>query len=497
MRGLAFVYLLAFGSLWLQLDGLLGPAGILPADAYLRFVKEQLGGEAAWRVPTILWWLDVDVGLGLLCGGGVAIALVAFVGPYWTPPWVLLWAGYLSLTSVGQAFLSFQWDALLLETGFLAVFVAPCGIVPRWRSGFRSDCGPPTAMLWCVRWLLFRLMFASGVVKLSSDDPVWWDLSALEYHFFTQPLPPWSAWFAHQLPSGLLSTATGVMFFIELVVPFFIFGPRLLRLSAFWLLVMLQVVILITGNYGFFNYLTIVLCFVLLEDRSWPARWRRGRGPSDRESVQSVDADLPRDAATVPMQSRRSRSRWVLRLAGGTLAAALFVLSLIPFARMFRRPISWPEPLAQVYRAVQPFRLVNGYGLFADMTTTRWEIDVQGSDDGELWKSYEFSYKPGATDGRPAFVAPHQPRLDWQMWFAALGTARQNPWFVQFLRALLEGRAEVLDLLPENPFPERPPRYIRALAYEYRFTDWEEWRETGSWWRRGAERVYFRPASLR
>ncbi len=456
LRLLALVYAVAFVSLGVQIVGLVGSHGILPARDFLEAVGARYGPAGHWLVPSLCWLDASDHALVGLCMAGTALAALLAAGLAPVPCLIGLWALYLSLVSVGQDFLGFQWDSLLLEAGFLAVFLAP------WRLVSRPATDPPPsrAALWLLRWLLFRLMFSSAVVKLASGDPAWRHLTALEHHYETQPLPPWTAWYAHQLPAAFQRLSAAVMFAVEGVAPFFVLAPRRLRFAAAWTMIAFQTLILVTGNYGFFNLLTIALCVPLLDDGAWPWTWGR---------------------AARPAAARRGRwPAWLVRPA----AAVLLVLGLEPLLGALHWPDAWLGPVPALYALASPFRTVNPYGLFAVMTTERPEIVVEGSDDGVTWRPYEFRWKPGDVRRRPGFVAPHDPRLDWQMWFAALGGPREAGWFFAFCRRLLEGSRPVLGLLAANPFPRAPPRYVAAFVYDYRFTDAATRRATGAWWRR-------------
>jgi hypothetical protein len=278
------------------------------------------------------------------------------------------------------------------------------------------------------------------------------------------------------------------MFAIELVLPFFIFTPRRIRYFVFWSFVALQVFIMLTGNYCFFNLLTIALCILLLDDlrvqRLFPAKWR----PCLPMAAQGL---FPISSAVY------SRLRGWPRAVTIPVMALAMAISLMQAAQMFRIEIPWPRPMLAVYQWISPFRTFNNYGLFAVMTTRRPEIIVEGSEDGVAWHEYEFNYKPGDVKGPPRFVEPHQPRLDWQMWFAALGDHRQNPWFVSFCVKLLQGSPEVLALLQRNPFPKAPPRYLRAQLYEYHFTDFPTRRKSGAWWKRESQGLYLPAISLK
>jgi hypothetical protein len=320
-----------------------------------------------------------------------------------------------------------------------------------------------------LRFLLFRLMFSSGAVKLLSGDETWRSLRALTVHYETQPLPVLTSWYVHQLPVWFHEASCAVLLAIELLVPFLVFGPRRARLLAFGPLLGLQALIALTGNYAFFNLLTAVLCLLLLDDRALPPRLR---GAPAEGVVASASRPWPRvvlwPVAAVLLAAAAAHQLWTVGI----------------------RP---PAPLRFPARLIAPLSAVNGYGLFAVMTTSRPEIVVEGSDDGVRFKPYAFRWKPGDPGRAPWFVAPHQPRLDWQMWFAALGTCERNPWFTRFLLRLSEASPPVLALLADDPFAGRPPRFLRAVLYDYRFTDGAARRRTGEWWARTETGLYCLP----
>jgi predicted DCC family thiol-disulfide oxidoreductase YuxK len=474
IRLIGVVYLIAFWSLWVQVPGLIGSDGILPAAPFLAAVERYIGVDRFWRLPTLCWLGAGDDALQLLCGAGMVASGLLVAGVL--PPVMLagLWAIYLSLVNVGQDFLSFQWDALLLEAGLLAVFVAPWQVFPRPEA----EKPPPAAFLWLVRWLLFRLMVLSGLTKLVSGDATWRGLTALNYHYETQPLPTALAWHAHQLPEWFQRSSVLIMFVIEIGVPLLIFGPRRLKQAAFFLLAGLQALIAATGNYCFFNLLTVVLCIPLLDDaflrRCLPRRWA-GRFP----------------ATWIPGPP------WRWRRLPAALLAVLLGLAATLEAWEELGGASLPRPVVACMDRLRPFRSINGYGLFRVMTTHRPEILLEGSADGVTWQEYGFRWKPGDAFRRPGFNAPHQPRLDWQMWFAALSAPERPPWFMAFARRVLEGSPEVLNLLGSNPFPDRPPVYLRAQLYDYHFTRRSETEPGGPWWRRELADTYLPPVSLR
>jgi lipase maturation factor 1 len=448
LRVLAIVYIIAFGSLGMQIKGLIGEHGISPLGHYLSAVAEQTG-SARWTIlPTIFWLNSSDQVLTSACWIGVVFAILLLVGRIEKLMLIALFVLYLSLSSAGQEFLGFQWDGLLTEAGFLAIFLGRARMVD-----------------WLFRWLMFRLSLLSGSVKLLSRDPTWHNLTTLDYHFWTQPLPTVIAWYADKLPVAVKHASTFMVLAVEIGAPFLYFLPRRLRHVGAWLTVGLQVLILLTGNYTFFNLLTIALCFFLFDDREFGRFAPRGA----------------RERVFPPM-------RRVQRVFTAALAGIIVLLGVGRLIETFSGDA--PEPLKMMVRASSPFDIVNSYGLFAVMTTTRPEIIVEGSQDGENWTPYVFRYKPGPLDRAPRWVAPLQPRLDWQMWFAALGSYRENPWFLGFIVRLLEGSPDVLALIEKNPFPDHPPRYIRAMAYDYSFTDFDERRKTGAWWKRQPLGVY-------
>ena len=468
LRAIGCIYLIAFLSLWVQIHGLVGSSGILAADEYLSAVRQQVGTAGYHLVPTLFWLYPSDLFLHILCAGGVVLSLVLIAGFF--PPITLagLWVLYLSLVSIGQVFLSFQWDVLLLEIGLLAIFFAPL----QTRDTLSRASQPSTAFLWLLRWLLFRLMFASGFVKLASDE-VWRNLTALNFHYETQPLPTSIGWYLHQLPEWFQKISVIGMFAVELVVPFLIFAPRRLRTAGCIGLVGLQVLIILTGNYCFFNLLTIALCLLLIDDVTWKRLLPQRLMPTIRSLIQPI---------------HRYR-----RASMAVVAIFLFLLSGIRFSGQLFREAQLPD-----VAWITPFRSVNTYGLFADMTESRPEIIVEGSNDRILWKTYEFRWKPGDLTKAPKWVAPHQPRLDWQMWFAALqGDYQRTYWFLNFMGALLQGNPTVLKLLAENPFPDTPPRYVRATLYDYSFTELSTKRSEGIWWEREWKRIYCPAISLR
>nr|ABM06059.1 hypothetical protein LOC91289 [Bos taurus] len=579
LQGVAAVFMFAFASLYTQIPGLYGPEGILPARRTLR-PQGKGRWQQLWETPTLLWeapllGLDTAQGLELLSLLGTVLALGALLTRQLHHPlvYLLLWAAYLSVCQVGQVFLYFQWDSLLLETGFLAMLVAPLGLPPNHKQapqGRPGGVSPHEGLpFWLVRWLLFRLMFASGVVKLTSRCPAWWGLTALTYHYETQCLPTPAAWFAHHLPVWLHKLSVVATFLIEIAVPPLFFAPvRRLRLAAFYSQVLLQVLIILTGNYNFFNLLTLVLTTALLDDTHLAAKSstsRRKRMPSswpkallamltlllelavygllacgvvhyfglevdwEQHVVRSrtmftfhqlsqwlKTVTLPTmwlGAASLAWELLTALWRWV-QVRGslrklcaavqlsvfGTATVALFLISLVPYSYM--EPSSHGRLWTGAHRlfsTVEHLQLANSYGLFRRMTGLggRPEVVLEGSYDGHQWTEIEFMYKPGNLSRPPPIVVPHQPRLDWQMWFAALGPHTHSPWFTSLVLRLLQGKEPVIRLVqnhvPSYPFHQQPPTYVRAQLYKYWFSHpWEQ----GQWWRRQWVEEFFPSVSL-
>ena len=459
LRLLGAIYLIAFVSFGVQAAGLIGARGILPVAQYLPEVKQYLGPSSYWSAPTLLWFntSNAFIKADWIAGAGLGLAL--FLGLSWRPVRIALFVLYLSLVTTSQVFLSFQWDALLLEAGFLAIFL-----------------GSSTLIVRLFRWLLFRLMILSGAVKLLSGDPSWRNWTALPVHYETQPLPTPLAWYVYQFPEWFHRISLGVVFAAELVIPFLIFAPRRIRIFAAFVLVGFQLLIFLTGNYAFFNILTMALCLFLLDD----AFLRRL---------------LPKFLIATPAPDGSTRWPILRNVVCRALFTVVLFVSGIQMIETFSS-VRW-APAQSAINLIAPFNIVNTYGLFAVMTTTRPEIIIEGSNDGVTWLPYEFRYKPGNLARRPAWVQPYQPRLDWQMWFAALGDYRSDPWTLRLVGKLLEGSPDVLGLFGNDPFRGTPPRFIRATVYDYRFTTPAERKNTGDWWHREERGMYLPALSLK
>lgn len=434
--------LTAFVSLHVQVIGLFGAEGILPLAPRVERLREALGDDAWTTRPTLLFATGAsDDALIGLCVAGELAALALALGVLPGPSAVLSALLYLSFVGVGSPFLPLQWDTLLIEVLWLSAVIAPwrAAWTPPWRAQ-----EPPHVARWAMWLLLARLMFASGVVKLAGDE-VWRDLSALTYHYETQPLPSPLSPYVHAMPAWLHALGALFVFFVELApVPFLVFGPRRARHFAGACILLLQLLIALTGNFGFFNLLTAALCVALFDDaalrRVIPTRWR-----------------APGALAV--------RARQVI--APSLAASVLVVLQLTQLATSLGAPAR--DEVTVLIERTQPLWLTSSYGLFADMTTERPELVIEASVDGERWVPYRFRWKPGDPARGLAFAGPHMPRMDWMLWFAALGPPENAPWVRALLRGLLERRAPVLALFEEDPLDGARPRFVRVVRWDYRF----------------------------
>lgn len=466
-RLMGLIFLCAFLSLWVQIDGLSGSRGILPVADSLESVRQHFAGTGApwqawWQIPSVLWFGADDTMLHVWLALGVTASLLLLLGVLPAATALVAWAVYLSFAAAVPVFLNYQWDALLLEAGLLVVLYVP------WRRYLAAGRAAPTRLgRLLVWWLLFRLMFESGIVKLYGFDATgynaWLAGTALDYHYFTQPIPVWTSWWFAQLPGWFHRLSLLGVFVIELIMPFFIFGPRRLRLIAAAGFAGLMVLIILSGHYGFFNLLTLVLCLSLLDDSLWPRRWRtRFDGP----------AAPPAPAAPL----------WRKALLPA-LAAVIFVATTLQLLLVLRA-----LPPAAVYPLLQPvlpLRSLNSYGLFSVMTTERPEITIEASRDGIQWEPYRFRYKMDATDHRLPFFLPHMPRLDWQMWFAALefrASGHPPAWIMPFLGRLQERSPAVTGLLAPGGAAESGQIFFRLRLDNLTFTSPSERRSAGRLW---------------
>lgn len=478
LRGLALVYLAAFLSMASQSVGLIGRQGLLPVHDFLTAARQQTS-YPAHHYPTLLWLNDSDATIDAICLGGAFAATLVALGLLQLPMLIACFVLYLSLAVGGQAFFAdTPWDSLLLEAGFLAIFVAPW----QFYLGLKRQAEPRQLALWLLWWLLFRLLFGSGLAKVALGHGVWRDASALKHYFLVQPLPIFTSWYASRLPTSLLTIATWAILISELVLPFAILLGRWGRRLVAVPLVLIQLLIALTGNYGWMNLLTIVLCLSMLDDAAWrclgnmlmaPCHWISG-SRNNAKPARKSPAEFEIDAA--------GPWRWPLTTIV-LLALVLVPLGIVQLSAQTPWVSSWPLSVRKAVSAIAPFRVVNAYGLYGAMPTNRIEMIIEGSRDRVTWRPYEFKFKPGDITEAPAIAGPHMPRVDWLMYSLRWRNPQEQRWFTELLKGLLEGRPQIEALLQNSPFQDEPPEYIRVRAFEYRYATAAQQGE-GYWWQR-------------
>jgi hypothetical protein len=475
LRALGLIYYSAFFSLVFQIRGLIGPHGILPANEYLKMLAEQFGRVSYWYAPTVLWFSSGAHMLTGICWVGM-IASVLLILNFWPRGMLAIcFVCFLSFVSAAQEFSGYQSDGMLLEAGFLAMFFAPRGFRPGWGA----TSAPSRASWFLLVWECFRIYFESGVAKILGGDPQWRNFTALDEYYQNGPLPTWIGWYMQHWPHWFhAATAFGTLA-LELALAWMMFLPRRFRIICFFIVTPWQMGIILSANYTFLNYLVLVLGFLLLDDRFavcfLPERWKNGF---------LAVKEAKNTAAEQPERDWRTTLLAVVRPL--KLAVAAVMLTWIFYATLAEmvwmvKPL--PLPITPV-EALEPFRIANRYGLFAMMTRGRYEIEFQGSDDGQTWVIYPFRFKPQDPAKAPGIYAPYQPRFDWNLWFASLSVWRQELFVVRTEQALLKGNTDVLLLFAGNPFPHGPPRQVRVVHWQYWFTTPAEKRAQGMWWRR-------------
>jgi hypothetical protein len=466
LRALGLIYFSAFYSLLFQIKGLIGRQGLLPASDYLTQVAQYFPGiRHFWFAPTLLWLSPSDRMLMLLCWAGL-LAAVALVLNWWPrAALVVCFVCFLSFVAAAQDFSGYQSDGMLLEAGFISIFFAPPGLRPK----LAASHAPSRAACFLLLWEWFRIYFGSGVVKLASGDYSWRHFTAMDDYYQNGPLPTWVGWYVQHLPHKVHAFATLLTLVMELGIVFMMFLPRRWRIACFLLVTPFQAMIIFTANYTFLNYLVLSLGVLLLDDaaiRCWlPRRWNK------RE--QSAPAVAP-----------ISRPRLVRNFNLSLTAVCLFWIFYATSAQLFATIPHFIRLPQMPVAALEPFRIANSYGLFAVMTHARYEIEFQGSNDGQNWIAYPFRYKPQDVSRPPGIYAPYQPRFDWNLWFASLGSWRENPFVLRSEEQLLRNSPDVLRLFAGNPFAGGPPQRVRAMLWQYWFTDLATKRREGVWWRR-------------
>jgi hypothetical protein len=495
LRTLAVFYFSAFFSLLFQIEGLIGPRGVLPAQRFLVAVRGAVGPLRFWYAPTLFWFSSGERAMMVVTWLGLIASVAAFCNLWPRLSFLVCLLCFLSFVTAAQAFSSYQSDGMLLEAGFLALFFAPRGFLPGW--GIASP--PSRASLFLLQWEWFRIYFESGMVKLLSGDPQWRNYTAMDEYYQNGPLPTWIGWYVEHLPHCFHAASVAGTLVMELGVVWMLFLPRSARLICFFIVTPWEIGVILTANYAFLNYLVLALGFLLLDDRSvrWllPTRVRASLPETTQQNgpreINSNSIPETNDAATedVALKVRDPMRYFKAALLCGS-GLILTWIGYVTTAEMLR--IQWPElplPTAPI-AALDPFRIANQYGLFAVMTRGRYEIEFQGSNDGQGWTPYLFRYKPQALNEAPRIYAPYQPRFEWNLWFASLGDWQQNDLVPETEERLLENDRDVLNLFRGNPFAQAPPRYVRAVLWQYWFTSMDEKRRTGNWWRRNLMGLY-------
>lgn len=471
LRVLGLIYFSAFLPLLFQIRGLIGPHGIIPAAEYLGSAHAA-GYARFWYAPTLLWISAGSHALTMLCWVGLAASLLVALNIAPRGMLLLCFCCFLSFVSAASEFSGYQSDSMLLEAGFLSLFFAPSGL----RPGLGRLHPPVRASLFLLQWEWFRIYFESGVAKIASGDPQWRQLTAMDEYYQNGPLPTWIGWYAQHLPHGFHAATAFLTLAIELLVVWMLLLPRRWRRVCFFIVTPLQLGIILTANYTFLNYLVLLLGFLLLDDplilSFLPQRWGR---------------DLFAASLATPEREPVAHPAWSERLAAlkpALTAVMLFWLFYVSTTEMIW--MVWPgAPLPdKPVRALQPYRIADSYGLFAVMTRGRYEIEFQGSADGQTWRTYPFRFKPQDPGRRPGIYAPYQPRFDWNLWFASLSNWRADPIVLRSEQRLLFGETDVLALFASNPFAPEPPRLVRAVLWQYWFSTSEEKRTQKIWWRR-------------
>jgi hypothetical protein len=471
LRVLGCIYFSAFFSLVFQIRGLIGPIGILPAGEYLHAVAHTFGRvRGLWFAPTLLWLSSGPHILVALCWIGMGASLLLALNIWPRGMLMTCFVGFLSFVTAAQDFSGYQSDGMLLEAGFIALYFAPPGI----RPGFGSASPPSRASLFLLQWEWFRIYFESGVAKIMGGDPQWRHFTAMDEYYQNGPLPTWIGWYLQHLPHWFHASTAFATLALELVLVWMLFFPRRWRILCFLIVTPWELGVILTADYTFLNYLVLALGILMLDDRFalrfLPTTLKKSLlAESKPTGSQAETSDLPSPQLKIATLTLR-----------GLIMGWIFYATTVQLIWMF-----FPLPLPTTpVAAIEPFRIANRYGLFGVMTRGRYEIEFQASEDGITWLTYKFRYKPQDIDKPPDIYAPYQPRFDWNLWFASLGTWREYPIVHRTEMRLLSGSKDVLDLFKDNPFPLKPPRQVRAVIWRYWFTTMSEKRKLGLWWRR-------------
>jgi hypothetical protein len=498
LRALALIYFSAFYSLLRQVCGLIGPDGVLPVGQYLEAVHRALGALRFWYAPSLYWINSSNRAIMAVCWIGLLASIAAIINVWPRLSFFICFVCFLSFISAAGDFSGYQSDGMLLEAGFLALFFSPAGLWP----GLGVNSPPSRASYFLLQWEWFRIYFESGIVKLLSGDPEWRHLTAMDDYYQNGPLPTWIGWYAQHLPHWFQVGSAGATLVMELAIVFMMFLPRRARLICFLIVTPWEIGVILTANYTFLNYLVLSLGILLLDDgylrRILPARFRSTIPAPELPEQEETEPPLSILNPAQPEQHRGpARLTHFQSIKFATATVLLSLVAYVTAAGLILMP--WPQlplPISPI-RLLDPFRIANRYGLFAVMTRGRYEIEFQGSNDGQNWTPYPYRYKPQALNQAPGIYAPYQPRFDWNLWFASLVDWQQGNIVPRTEEQLLTNSPDVLHLFAGNPFASAPPKYVRAVLWQYWFTSMKEKRDTGNWWRRQLLGIYAPTLTLR
>ena len=488
LRALGLIYFSAFYSLFFQIRGLIGPDGILPAGPYLQAVARSTMAHARfWYVPSLLWISSGSHMLMALCWAGMIASILLVVNLWPRLMLVICFVCFLSFISAAQDFSSYQSDGMLLEAGFICLFFAPPGLLP----GLGSNHPPSRTCLFLLQWEWLRIYFESGIAKLASGEPQWRNFTAMDEYYQNGPLPTWIGWYAQHLPHWFHAASAGATLVMELGLIWMILLPRRVRIVLFFIVTCWEAGVISTANYCFLNYLVLSLGILLLEDRFLarfaPRKWKEELPVLKATAAVQESAPISARPTGTVMAFLRPHFRAFKLATSAVMLTWVFYVTSVELLWMLVP--HFPLPITPVVM-LEPFRIANQYGLFAVMTRGRYEIEFQGSNDGQNWTAYPFRYKPQKLNEAPGIYAPYQPRFDWNLWFASLGTWRNNSIVPNTEVRLLANDKDVLSLFAGNPFPQSPPKQVRAVLWQYWFTTMAERGQTGNWWRRESLGLY-------
>ncbi len=462
VRGLGFIYFIAYAIVFFQGPALWGREGLLPIADFVARVDAPF-----WSWPSLFPFVDPDLALPVFGGLGMGLGLALMAGFANVPMLLVLWLMQLSLNNSGQLFYSYGWETQLSEFTFLTLFLVP-PLDPRLKT---TNYPPSIIAIWAQRWMLFRLMFGAGMIKLRGDE-CWRDLTCMVYHYETQPIPHPLSYFFHKMPVLLHQGAVLVNHFVEVIVPFGLFGPAMVRRWAGAITIMFQVILIFSGNLAWLNWLTILMCFCCFDDEFY-GRWLKF------DKLKKITPLKP----------------WPHKIR---LAVIAVFAALVCFLS-YRPALNLISERQAMNTSYDGWHLINSYGAFGSIGKVRTTVVIKGTRDPVItekteWREYKFKCAPIAVDGRPCLTTPYHLHLDWQIWFSGMRPALQEEWLFRMVVRLLENNSLIKDMFAENPFDNDPPLFIKMDLYKYRFSDFADWPDR--WWEREFIQEYMPPVSL-